>query len=189
MRMTSATMSLWKVWIIQSSSHINKSLHTCGAKMDMKNSNKMSAWVLANDAGGSGRPRRLNPGFSSLSPGMESWHTEVKVRLPAVCLGRTHTHTHHPGMPSAAKPHHPSPFPKCHLRRPLSLLTPKLVKNKSRWQPQVALLWQPRQRRLLGEAQGCCATGGLATDQAAPGSCSFQPPRRADTPWPWDRMH
>lgn len=77
--------------------------------MDMKNSNKMSAWVLANDAGGSGRPRRLNPGFSSLSPGMESWHTGVKVWLPAVCLGRTHTHTTQ-GCPAL-----PSPITLCHF--------------------------------------------------------------------------
>lgn len=124
--------------------------------MDMKNSNQTSVWVRANDAGGSGRPQCLNSGLArcagSLSPGMQLWHAEVKVRLLAVCVRRTQSRA---VMPAAAKTHHPSPVRKCHLRRP----PPKLTKMAA-----------PRWR--------CYDSGGslfcrcVASDQASPGSHS-----------------
>lgn len=141
--------------------------------MDMKNSNKMFGWVQANDAGDSGRPRCLSCPLRSCymraawlavswwMMGIEFWRSWVKVWLPAV------SHTLTPRDAQLCQPHHPCQFISTICPCP-SLRSRRASSKQVKMAAPGGCVWQPWQRGLLGDAQGCCAA--VAIIQADPGS-------------------
>lgn len=142
------------------------------AKTDMKNWNKTLAWVLANDAGGHGRPECLNSGLArragSLSPAR---CTGVKVWLLAVCVGRTRTNARKSTQECPALP---SPITLCQFVSAICAGPPPSAHTETRQkQVKMAAPGGAVMTAVAEEAAGRCAEllrGGLATNQASPGS-------------------